>query len=371
VRITGLETIRVRAALSAPRGPSVFTYRQRETLFVKLTTDTDVVGWGETYAMPGVEAAICDGLGPLLVGRDPLEARRLHYEMQRATFENGLAIGGVDIALNDAAGKALGVPVHALHGGAERPRVKAYASLPGYFEDRGPETHWVEEAQSLVSDGFRAMKFRVGRFAPSHETAVLARVRDAVGNDIGLMADGNAGYSAALAERMAPRLQELDFGWFEEPLPQTGYVGYPQLRAKFGLPLAGGEGLQSRTAAHAALERGCFDIVQPDVSICAGMAEVLFIGEMARLSGVRCIPHCWGGAVMLAATLHVAALLPEPTRLIGADAPMLEFDVTDNPFRTEVTMGDPFALHDGAVEVPTGAGLGIEIDETALRRFAV
>jgi D-galactarolactone cycloisomerase len=371
VRITGVETIRVRAALSVPRGPSVFTYRQRETLFIKLSTDVGIVGWGETYAMAGVEAAICDSLTPLLIGRDPLDARRLHSDMQRATFENGLAIGGIDIALNDAVGKALNLPVHALHGGAERTSIKAYASLPGYFEDRGPETHWVDEAQALVSEGFRAMKFRIGRFPPSHEGRALAQVRDAVGPDVDLMADGNAGYSAALAERIAPCLQELDFGWFEEPLPQTGYIGYPELRARLGLPLAGGEGLQSRTTAHAALARGCFDIIQPDVSICAGVREVLFIGELARLSGVRCIPHCWGGAVMLAATLQVAALLPEPTRLPGTDAPMLEFDVTENPFRTQVCLGDPFALRDGTVQVPTAPGLGIQIDETALRRFAV
>jgi D-galactarolactone cycloisomerase len=370
VKITGVETIRVRADMATPRGPSVFAYRQRETLFIKLSTDDGIVGWGETYAMPGVEAAICDGLAPLLIGRDPLDARRLHAQMQRATFDNGFAVGGIDLALNDAAGKALGLPVHALHGGAVRESVKAYASLPGYFEDRAPDDHWVEEAQALVADGFQAMKFRIGKFAPPREAAVLHRVRDAVGRDVQLMADGNAAYSAALAERMAPALRELEFGWFEEPMPQSGYVGYPELRARLGMTLAGGESLQSRITAHAALERGCFDIIQPDVSICGGIAEVLFIGELARLSGVRCIPHCWGGGVMLAATLQVVALLPEPTRLPGTDAPMLELDVTENPFRTEICPGTPFALADGCVRVPTAPGLGIEIDEAALRRYA-
>jgi D-galactarolactone cycloisomerase len=354
-----------------PRGPSVFTYRHRETLFIKLTTDEGITGWGETYAMPGVEAAICDGLAPLLIGRDPLEAKRLHAEMLRASFDNGLAVGGVDVALNDAAGKALGVPVHVLHGGAQRQRVQAYASLPGYFEDKHPEAHWLDEAQTLQAEGFRAMKFRIGRYTPSTEADVLDKVRAAVGDQTKLMADGNAGYSAGGAERMAPHLRELDFDWFEEPLPQTGYLGYPELRARLGLPLAGGEGLRSRIEAHHALERGCFDIMQPDVSICAGIAEVLFIGELAELKGVRCIPHCWGGAVMLAATLQTVALLPEPTRRVGADAPMLEFDVTENPFRTEICLGDPFALDDGYVQVPDGAGLGIEIDESALRRYAL
>src|SRR5207247_3981597 len=98
------------------------------------------------------------------------------------------------------------------------------------------------------------MKFRIGRDAVSSEAAVLERVRQAVGPPVQLMADGNAAYSAAQARRMAPRLRELDFGWFEEPLSQTGYLGYPELRERMELALAGGEGLQSRTAAHQALE---------------------------------------------------------------------------------------------------------------------
>ncbi len=356
--------------MATPRGPSVYTYRHRESLFIKLSTDAGIVGWGETYAMPGVEAAICNGIAPLLIGRDPLHARLLHTEMQRATFDNGFAIGGVDLALNDVAGKALGVPVHVLHGGAAREMVKAYASLPGYYVDRAPEAHWVDEAQVLVADGFRAVKLRIGKYPPRREAEVLAKVRAAVGSEVGLMADANAAYSASLAQRMAPMLRELDFDWFEEPLPQSGYLGYPELRATLGLPLGGGESLQTRPAAHAALQRGCFDIVQPDVSICGGIGEVIFIGELARMTGVRCIPHCWGGAVMLAATLQVAAVLPEPTRLSGTDAPMLEFDVTENPFRTELCVGDPFALHAGCVQVPIGPGLGIEIDEAVLRRYA-
>ena len=119
------------------------------------------------------------------------------------------------------------------------------------------------------------------------------------------------------------------------------------------------------------MQRGCFDIIQPDVSICSGLAECLFIGELARLSAVRCIPHCWAGGITLAATLHLVALLPEPSRLPGVDAPLLEFDVTENPFRDELIAGDPFALDDGYVNVPTAPGLGVEIDEDALRRYAV
>ena len=169
---------------------------------------------------------------------------------------------------------------------------------------------------------------------------------------------------------MAHELRDLEFEWLEEPLPQSGYLGYPELKEKMPLPLAGGEGLLNRSAAHTSLVRGCFDIVQPDVSICGGIGETLFIGELARLSSVRCIPHCWAGALTLAATIHVCALLPDISRMPGNAEPLLEFDVTENQFRENVVIGDPYALRDGRVAVPEGPGLGIEVDEDALRRYA-
>ena len=369
MRIVSVDVIPLRASLTPPRGPSILTYQRRETLFIKLQTDSGLVGWGETYHLAGVEGALRHVLTPLLIGRDAMQLRALHTEMRSATFDNGFAVGGMDLALHDVCGKALGVPVHQLYGGALRSSVEAYASLPGYYDDRDPEEHWVEEAVELRRRGFRGMKFRVGRFDPRRELPILDQVRQTLGPEARLMADGNAAYSPEQSLRMADGLGELDFEWLEEPVPQAGYLGYPQLRVKMDLPLAGGEGLLNRPAAHSSLERGCFDIVQPDVSICGGIGETLFVGELARLSMVRCIPHCWAGAFTLAATLHVTALLPEISRMPGNAAPLLEFDVTENPFRDDVVLGDPFALRDGCVAVPSRPGLGIEIDEDALRHY--
>jgi D-galactarolactone cycloisomerase len=369
LRIASIDVIPLSTPLTVPRGPSILTYGKRETLFIKLQTDTGLVGWGETYRLAGVEGALRDVLSPLLLGRNPLQLRTLHAEMRAATFDNGFAVGGIDLAVHDLLGKALGVPVHQLYGGALRTSVEAYASLPGYYDDRDPETHWAAEAEDLVARGFRGMKFRIGRFDPRREAPILNQVRAALGPDVRLMADANAAYSPDQSLRMAHALTDLDFEWLEEPLPQSGYLGYPELRNRMPLPLAGGEGLLNRSAAHASLQRACFDIVQPDVSICGGIGETLFIGELARLSTVRCIPHCWAGALTLAATLHVCALLPEISRMRGNAEPLLEFDVTENPFRDTVALGEPFALRDGRVAVPSAPGLGIEIDEGALRGY--
>jgi D-galactarolactone cycloisomerase len=369
-RLKSVELFPVGAELSTPRGPSIYTYHYRETLFIKIATDDGLIGWGETYRMAGVESAIRDVLTPLIVGREAVPSRQLHEQMLSATFGNGFAVGGVDLALHDLWGKGLGVPVHALYGGARRSRVEAYASLPGYYLDKDPEDHWPREVEDLCERGFRGMKLRIGRYPLSRELPVLTAIRRTVGANVRLMADANAAYSPAIALRVGRALEELDFDWLEEPLPQRGYHGYPELRAKMGLPLAGGEALSTRWAATEALRQACFDIVQPDVSICGGIAECLFIGELAELSGVRCIPHCWAGAITLAATLHLAALLPEPSRMSGVDAPLVEFDVTENPFRDDVVIGTAFALGDGCLEVPSGPGLGVEIDESALRRYS-
>ena len=267
------------------------------------------------------------------------------------------------------AATALNVPLHVLYGGALRTRVEAYASLPGYYDDRPPEDHWPAETTELAASGIKGIKLRVGRFPVERELAILAEIRQSLASDVKLMADGNAAYSSASALKMARGLQDLRFAWFEEPLPQSGYSGYSELRARFGLPLAGGESLTTRAQASELLNRGCFDIIQPDVSICGGIAECLFIGELARLSAVSCIPHCWGGGLMLAATLQVAALLPDLSRLPGGDGPLLELDVTENPFRTELIVGDPFVLHDGYIQLPSAPGLGVEVDQSVLQRY--
>ena len=118
------------------------------------------------------------------------------------------------------------------------------------------------------------------------------------------------------------------------------------------------------------MDRGAFDIIQPDVSLCGGIGEVLFIAELAALSGVRCIPHCWGGAILIAATLHLLAILPDPHWGFETDTPMLEWDRSENPWRTDI-VSQPFVVKEGSMAVPTVPGLGVEVDEKAIQRYAI
>jgi D-galactarolactone cycloisomerase len=199
---------------------------------------------------------------------------------------------------------------------------------------------------------------------------VAAKVRDAVGPDVKLMADGNGAYTVSSAVRMGRELEALDFYWFEEPTPQPNYAGYETLCQRLDIAIAGGECLASRGEALGLLRRQAFDIIQPDVSLCGGVAECLWVAETARLFGVPAMPHCWGGAVVIAAALQVLSLLPDASYARTTEPPMLELDMIENPMRDEL-LTRKLSMRDGHLDVPAGPGLGVEIDEEAVRRFEV
>jgi D-galactarolactone cycloisomerase len=272
------------------------------------------------------------------------------------------------VALHDLRGKLLGVPVHALHGGAVRDRVPVYASGLCYLEGVHPRDQWVEEATSLVAAGYRAIKMRIGRFEPEVELPLVAQVRDALPADVPLMVDAWGSYSLGTAIRVGRELERIGISWYEEPLPQAGYQGYDVLAAALDIPIAGGEMLQTPSAFKDLFDRRSVDIVQPDVSLCGGITDLLFVGRLAALHGIACLPHSWNGPITEAASLHVAALLPEPTLMPGREAPLLEHDTTENRFLTELAV-EPFTLREGAYVVPSAPGLGIELDQRAIGRF--
>jgi D-galactarolactone cycloisomerase len=136
------------------------------------------------------------------------------------------------------------------------------------------------------------------------------------------------------------------------------------------IAVSGGEMLQTRDAFRDLFERRGVDIVQPDVSLCGGIAELLFIADLAALHGIRTLPHSWNGAVTEAASLQIAALLPEPTLMPGRDVPLLEHDTTENPFIAG-GMRDALVFRDGGFDLPAAPGLGIELDEEWIRAHAV
>jgi D-galactarolactone cycloisomerase len=357
-------------AVSVPAGPSVLTYDRRSAVLVRLEDGAGRVGWGEAYQRPGV-FAILDELARYILGREPGDYLRL-VDGLSARSPDRWAVSAVAIALDDLRARQLGLPVASLYGGRRRGSVRVYASSMGYRDDMPPEQSWQAELESALADGFRAAKFRVGRHTLGREVPILERLRSAAGPDFDLMVDANGAYAVPTALRMGRALEDLQFRWFEEPLTryQAGlvYPGYEQL-ASLDIAVAAAEGLDTRSAFEAFLARGAADIIQPDAAICGGIGEALFVAELAALRGRLCVPHTFGGAILLAATLQLIAVMREPAEIAGADSPLLEVDRSENPLRTELWGGEVKPV-DGVIEIPGGPGLGIVIDDDFVRRTA-
>lgn len=368
--ITKVETFELEHRLPKAIGPSVAQSNVRDALLVKISTDSGLVGWGETADVGGTHGIIVEHLTKVLLGKNPLEHRKLWRAMWGANFGDGRAVAGCDLALHDLRGKALGLSVADMYGGRQRDRVMGYAAAMNYTEGVRPEDQHPAEAAALAKRGFLAMKCRTGRFGHKRDLAVIEKIRAAVGPEVRLLTDGNGAFTLPQAVKFGKELEKLDFYCFEEPLPQSpNYAGYDELTKSLDIAVAGGEVLDSRATARDHIVRRSFDIIQPDASLCGGIAEALFIAEMAQQFRLQALPHCWAGAIAIAATLHLNSLLPPHFQgFSGGDEPMVEFDVSENPFRDEI-VAEPFELKRGYFDVPTGPGLGIAINEDAVRKY--
>jgi D-galactarolactone cycloisomerase len=364
VNIGRAEVLVLSHRLSRTRYFSTGSNTTRDAVVVRLEDTDGRVGWGETYLVPGALEAARE----LVRGLVGVDAEAAATRLAETGAAHRWALSAVAIALDDLRARQRRIPVAALYGEPHRTRVEAYASSAGYVEGEDPAVTWSREAAAVRASGFRSFKLRIGRTPLERE---LPAIRSAVAGVPGLtwMADGNGAYEDAGARRLGVELGDLGFAWLEEPLPTADYAAYAPLRHDLTLPIAGGETIERPEVASAHLARGCFDIVQPDVSICGGIEPVLRIAAAAAERGVACVPHSCNGAIGLAATLQVLALLPARAPTHAAD-PMLEHDVGENPIRTDL-LCDPIGVDGtGTIRIPTGPGLGIEVDEAAVRRLA-
>jgi D-galactarolactone cycloisomerase len=185
------------------------------------------------------------------------------------------------------------------------------------------------------------------------------------------MADGNAAYTLPDAIRMGRVLEELGFRWYEEPMEQRGgYVGYDRLTSALEIAIAGGEGSLSRVDALRLLSRGAVDVIQPDPVICGGVGDSIAIADLASLHGATTVPHASNNALGIAASLQIVATLADATRSPSVPDPLLEYGIDENPNRVQL-LTDPLQIESGWMQVPTGPGLGVDVDEAYLRAKAL
>jgi len=365
MKITDIETIILRLPEVLPNGDGL-----QDVLIIRVHTDAGIVGLGEVHTSPLVARAIIEapisqltvqGFRQLLVGRDPLkinELWQLMYNCSTTFGRRGIVvhvISGIDIALWDILGKALGAPIHQLLGGAVR------ADIPAYASDLTPESTeaLVDRAKAHLARGFRAMKFGWGALGDRVEADLrrFAAVRQAVGDDVDLMVDMGRPIGFDQALWLARVLADYNIYFLEEPLSPDNLEDFANLVMASPTPIATGEKETTRFGFRDLMERGRLRIIQPDAARVGGLTEMMRIATLAEVRHVRVIPHCWATDILVSATLQFLA--------VQREAPYLELNVMDNPLRTEL-LTEPIRAHDGRVAIPDGPGLGITLNEDTL-----
>ena len=368
--ISAVRAIPLTAQMQAGTRTSQGAFGAVSIVLVEVRTADGILGYGECLGRFGGRAyaeLINEVLAPRLLGQSAFDIRRLWQQMRASLTgrAGGMlveAIAGVDIALWDVVGKALGQPVHRLLGGMGRMRVDCYAS----------SVNWagldVMEAQALhvVSLGFQAIKIKLGQpVARAIEAAT--RLREVVPPHVRLSVDANWAYSLDEAVAVGHALHRLGYWFFEEPIVPEDVAGYAQLRRSVSVPLAAGE--SDYTVAHASelLRERLVAIIQPDVARAGGISETRDIATLAHAFHVGYAPHVgWSGAVCVAASLQLAAAMPA---FVSFECMFIA-----NPLRDELAtqrVGAAQDLVDGQLPVPQGPGLGIDIDWDAVQRYRI
>jgi D-galactarolactone cycloisomerase len=344
-----------------PFSNALRTTRERAFGLVEVVTDAGVTGWGEGATLPARAA-----LDAHVIGKNPFDYE-LIWEALHKQGVDPAAISAVDIALWDIMGKALKLPIHQLLGGAFRTRVQAYATGLFRRERADPTAALVEEARGYVDEGFTAMKMKVG-FGPGYDVRNVAAVRRAIGGEILFAVDANCGYDVGTAIAVGREIGRNDLLWFEEPISADDVEGHLEIRRTLGMRIAGAEQFRGRWAFRRMVQERALDIIQPDVCVCGGFTEYRRIAAMASANHVRVIPHMFGTAIRLAATLHLLAATPDSPRAHEPFPTLLEYDMTENALRTELAR-DPIRHSAGIVAVPQAPGLGIEVDREVLAKY--
>jgi len=361
----------------------------RNALLVEVETDTGLIGLGEAGSAGGplasTQVVVELELKPLLLGEDPLLIEYLWQKMFQRTRQHGRrgivmhAISGIDIALWDLAGKVAHLPLYRLLG-AYRGQVEAYAS-GGFYQEGKDIAALAEEAGSYVSQGYRAMKMKIGR-NPSTQTNLremlamhdkcvvsleedLARVeavRRVLGREAKLMVDINCAWSPALAIQMGRALEPQNLYWIEEPVATDDIKGSAEVARALGTAIAGYETEVGAYGFRELITQRAVDIIQPDIAWAGGFTECRRIAAFAHVYNMMVAPHAFSSAITLVASMHLLASIPNGL--------LLEFDQNPNALRAEL-LQEPISAEDGFVKLPERPGLGVALDPEVIERYRV
>lgn len=354
---------------------SQWEYSERKICIVKITSDTGHIGWGEGYGPAKILKAGIEHLEPFVVGQNPLENETIWNIMYRRTLDyarSGIlqaSLSAIDVAIWDLKGKILDLPVYTLLGGKKRETITPYATGMYFTHGGHMPTVLADEAKMYAEQGFKAMKIKVG-LTIEKDIENVAAVRAAIGPKVKLMVDANHAYNLREAVIVARAIEKYDIGWFEEPISPEYYEQYAELRTKTTIPISGGECEYLRFGAQRLLQAKAVDILQPDICATGGLTEAKKISAIASTYGIEIVPHTWGTSIAISAAMHFIANLDVMPGRMFPDACLMEFDRTENSLREELTTAN-LEVKNGEMQIPTGPGLGFEVNEDAIQKYAL
>ena len=362
--------------ITAVKSYTVHPGWRKNLIFVKVETDAGIHGWGEAYSQYDRDTAVTaqlQALGPYMVGRSPFDIKHFtqfafdDYAARRGSVELFCAISGIEQAMWDIVGKACKQPVYNLLGGKYREKIRVYAN--GWSYGMKQPDDYARAAEKVVTMGFTAMKFDPlpapwRTYIPKeHErraVSVVKAVRDAVGPDVDILIEQHRRLAPMHAIRLDKRLAEFDLYWMEESCQAEYPDELAQIRREIGVPMVIGEATYTKTGFRPLLEKRSADILNADVACCGGILELKEIAAMAESFLVAMSPHNYNSTlVALASTVHASATMPN-------------FIITEYflPFVDFVDKISPNQLKpkNGYIDLPTAPGLGIDVDEEALKQ---
>ena len=343
---------------------------KRNWLILRLTTDEGIEGIGEASMLshdPMVATLLHEWTEAYLVGKNPLHHEVHWTRMYQDNLGRGgrlfsTALSGIDIALWDLRGKALGVPVYELLGGPYTDRIRVYAN--GWYTNPGLPEQNAEEALRVVEMGYTAMKF--DPFGHHNYTTIspqeaqlaedrVAAVREAVGPNVEILVEVHAKFNVYTAIHLGKRLEQYRPFWFEEPVSQENVSEMKQVRDNVNIPIATGERLYTKFPFFELVKNEAVDILQPDMCNAGGITELKKIAAIAEPQHIMMAPHNTNAAVGTVASFHLGAAMPN-FLIQEYHAEFYE------PHYFEVFDGLP-RQKNGYVELPKGAGLGLTFNE--------
>jgi L-alanine-DL-glutamate epimerase-like enolase superfamily enzyme len=371
VKITKVEAIYVRLPQVKQQCDS-----GQDALVVRIETDAGITGIGEVDSSPlaakgAIEGpyshTITSGLGHLLIGEDPFETEKLWYKMYDQNIYSGRrgiaihAMSGIDMALWDIKGKALGMPVWKLLGGGFHKQIRCYAS--SLFGATPAATR--EKAERFRDLGFTAVKFGWAPMGADERTdiALVSEARRGLASEIDLMIDAGLVWDAKTAIKRASAFSDYNIFWLEEPLRADDYEGYRRLSEATDVRIAAGEEESSRLSYLDLMDRGKIDVVQVDLARCGGFTEAMKIASLAWDRGLPVANHGFTTYINVAAALHWLNAVP--------NALICEFVAQEGTGLRDLLTRQSFVAQSGYISIPNEPGLGVELDESALAKYRV